>query len=171
VNAEEAAAVAAAISAATALVSVGALVVSTWLQWRAGRPRVEVEGAIHTLVSSVSGMGKPMFGIDIRNVGVIPVVVTSVGIVFHGGELGTLAYVRTLLGEQVLPKKLGGRRGGLTGPRAAAGRRLASREGHRGGMGAECSGPGLQRQEHGATEHLRREREGSRRTLSDLPVL
>lgn len=104
-NAETAAAVAAAISAAAALVSVIALVVSTWLQWRAGRPRVQVEGAIHTLVSSV-GMGKPMFGIDVRNVGVIPVVVTSVGVAFHDGELGTLAYVRTLLGEQVLPKRL-----------------------------------------------------------------
>jgi hypothetical protein len=109
VNANDAAmvaAVAAAISALTAFVSVSALVFSTWLQWRAGRARVNLEGAIHTLVSSTSGMGTPMFGIDVRNVGVIPVVVTSVGVVFRNGELGTLAFVRTLLGEQVLPKRL-----------------------------------------------------------------
>lgn len=104
-TAEQASAIAAAVSAIAALVSLGALGFSTWLQWRAGRPRVDVEGAIHTLVSS-SGMGDPKFGIEVRNVGVIPVVVTSVGVRFRDGELGTLPYARTLMGEQVLPKKL-----------------------------------------------------------------
>lgn len=99
------AAIAAVVSAVAALVSLGALMLTTWLQWRAGRPRVEVEGAIHTLVSSTS-MGDPKFGIEVRNVGVIPVVVTSVGVRFRDGELGTLPYARTLMGEQVLPKKL-----------------------------------------------------------------
>jgi hypothetical protein len=106
VSPEQLSATAAVVSAVAALVSLGALLLTAWLQWRAGRPRVEVEGAIHTLVSSTSGMGDPKFGIEVRNVGVVPVVVTSVGVRFRGGELGTLAYARTLMGEQVLPKKL-----------------------------------------------------------------
>jgi len=106
VTPEQASALAAAVSAVAALVSLGALLLSVWVQWRGSRPRVEVEGAIHTLVSSTSGMGDPKFGIEVRNVGVIPVVVTSVGVRFRDGELGTLPYARTLVGEQVLPKKL-----------------------------------------------------------------
>ncbi len=102
---KQASATAAVVSAVAALVSLCALLLTTWLQWRASHPRVEVEGAIHTLVSS-SSMGDPKFGIEVRNVGVIPVVVTSVGVRFRNGELGTLAYARTLMGEQVLPKKL-----------------------------------------------------------------
>ena len=82
-----------------------ALLSSVWLQWRAGRPRVEVEGAIHTLVSQDS-VGTPRFGIDVRNVGTVPVVVTSVGVTYGDGELGVLVHARTLLDERVLPKKL-----------------------------------------------------------------
>lgn len=105
VSPEQASAIAAVVSAIAALVSLVALLLTTWLQWRSGRPRVEVEGAIHTLVSTTT-IGDPRFGIEVRNVGVIPVVVTSVGVVYRDGELGTLPHARTLLGEQVFPKRL-----------------------------------------------------------------
>jgi hypothetical protein len=36
----------------------------------------------------------------------LPVIVTSVGVVYRGGELATLIYARGPMGEQVLPKKL-----------------------------------------------------------------
>jgi hypothetical protein len=99
------AAVAAAISALAALVSLGALVFSAWLQWTASRPRVDVIGQISTIVSA-RGMDPSTFGVEVRNVGIVPVVVTSVGVVFRDGELGTLPYARGPMGEQVLPKKL-----------------------------------------------------------------
>lgn len=66
---------------------------------------MDVVGQVSTIVSS-NTMGTPMFGIDVRNVGTIAVVVTSVGVVFRDGELGTLAGAKGLFGESVLPKRL-----------------------------------------------------------------
>jgi hypothetical protein len=98
------AAIAAALSAITALVSVVALVLSVWLQWRAGQPHVDVEGVITRLISA-SFVGQPRFGIEVRNVGTLAIVVTSVGVTFRDREMGALPTVTTFTAES-LPKPL-----------------------------------------------------------------
>lgn len=99
-------AAAAAISAFAALVALIAAAALVWLQWRAGRPRLEVVG-VTSIVFTSTYIGETKYGIDVRNVGLVPVVVTSVGVLLPGAEsLGTLLTATGPQGEQVLPKKL-----------------------------------------------------------------
>jgi archaellum component FlaG (FlaF/FlaG flagellin family) len=102
------AAAAAVLSALTALVSAIGLLVSLRLQWRSSHAHVEVVGTTSRLMSETH-VGPLNYCFDVKNTGLLPVVVTGVGVKFRrddgGGRLGTALYARGIQGES-LPRKL-----------------------------------------------------------------
>jgi hypothetical protein len=102
------AAAAAVLSALTALVSAIGLLVSLQLQWRSSHPQVVVVGTTSRLISETH-VGEWTYCFDVRNTGLLPVVVTGVGVTFRrddgNGRLGAALYARGVQGES-LPTKL-----------------------------------------------------------------
>lgn len=100
-------AIAAAVSAIAALVALVAAAFSVWLQWRAGRPRVRVEGVTSTIFYRDGTSEETKYAIDVSNVGLIPVVITGVGVTMRGDEkYGAMLDAVAPNGRQVLPQKL-----------------------------------------------------------------
>ena len=126
------------------LPSLCALSSTTRLARRASHRRVEVEATIQDPLVPSSSMADPKVrDRSPQRLGVIPVVVMSVGPRLRNGELReTPAYARqTLMGEQDLPNPLAAGEVGIARERAAAGGRLSRRERRSSRSGRHRGGP------------------------------
>jgi hypothetical protein len=106
VKAEEIAAIAAAISATAALVSLVVAAYFGWTQAHASEPKVVV--ATSTAFATYGPtLGPPFFLVTVANRGVVPVTVTSVGFGLRGrGETFVSMNPRDPSGAQSVPKRL-----------------------------------------------------------------
>ena len=96
---------AAVASAVAAVVSASAAAIALAMQMRTTRPRLHVELRIARVISTVR-VGEPFVSIEVANTGLLPVDVTSVGLVGHRGQLGHLFSTQDASGRTVIPTRL-----------------------------------------------------------------
>jgi hypothetical protein len=102
---EEISALAAAISAAATLVSLGVVAYFGWAQVHASDPKVLVTGSTSFVVAG-EDVGPPFYVITVANRGVVPVTITSVGFEVSGDDSAFSLDPTDPQGRQSVPARL-----------------------------------------------------------------